>query len=96
MIHLEQSFQARIRAALLECHRIGYHPSDFESMLDSSPAVRVARNLVMSGNLQSGLKRLAQMGRLDLSIESIVLEEEFQPLFSLAHRAAAQWRLNQV
>lgn len=96
MSQLEQSFEAKVRAALLECHRLGYHPHDFEVMLANASAARVAEKLVTSGELQSGLKRLAQMERLDLSVESIMLKAEFEPLFTKEHRAAAQWRLNQV
>ena len=96
MSQLEQTFEARVRAALLECHRLGYYPHDFEGMLASASAARVAEKLVTSGELQTGLKRLAQMGRLDLSVESIMLEPEFESLFNKTLRDAAQWRLNQV
>lgn len=97
MSPLEQSFEARVRAAVQECHRIGYHPSDFEAMLANASAARVAERLVTSGDLQTGLRRLAKMGRLELSVESIMLEPEFQDLFKSADiRAAAQWRLDQV
>lgn len=97
MSALEQAFETRIRAAVQECHRIGYHPSDFEGMLANASAVRVAERLVTSGDLQSGLKRLAQLNRLDLSVESIMLEPEFHALFTNVEiRKAAQWRLDQV
>lgn len=92
----EQSFEEKVRAALVECHRLGYHPSDFEGMLATASAARVTEKLVQSGEIQTGLKRLAQMGRLDLSVESIMLELEFSSLFSTQLREAAQWRLNQV
>ncbi len=59
MTELEQAFEARVTAAVAESHRLGYHPSDFEGMLRNAPAVRVAEKLVASGDLQSGLHRLA-------------------------------------
>lgn len=96
MTELEQSFDARVRAALLECHRLGYHPHDFEGMLASSTAVKLAERLVTSGELQTGLKRLAQMGHLNLSVEAIMLEPEFEALFKSPVRDAARWRLDQV
>ncbi len=96
MTELEQAFEARVTAAVAECHRLGYHPSDFEGMLRNAPAVRVAEKLVASGGLQSGLHRLAAMERLDLAIESIMLESTFASLFSPPLREAAQWRLDQV
>lgn len=96
MSQLEQNFENRIRAAVLECHQLGYNPSDFEGMLRVASATRVAEKLVTSGKLQTGLQRLAQMGRLDLSVESIMLETQFEPLFTKQHLEAAQWRLNQI
>ena len=96
MSQLEQDFEARVRAALIECHRLGYHPTDFEGMLCNATAARVAEKLVKSGELQTGLKRLAQMDRLDLSVESIMLEAQFESLFKKPLREAAQWRLDKV
>lgn len=95
-MQIERDFEVRVRAALSECHRLGYHPRDFEEMLNNTSAVRLAERLVISGNLQSGLRRLAQMGRLDLSVESIMLEVQFEPLFDKKFRDAAQWHLDQV
>lgn len=96
MSQLEQDFEAKVRDALLECHRLGYHPSDFEGMLANASAAHVAEKLVASGELQTGLKKLAQMGRLDLSVEFIMLEPQFESLFKKPLREAAQWRLDQV
>ena len=96
MNFLEQDFERRVRSALSECHQLGYHPRDFEGMLSNSSAVLVTRRLVTSGNIQAGLNRLAEMGRLDLSVESIMLETVFESLFEKPLRDAAQWRLNQV
>lgn len=96
MTELEQSFDTRVRAALVECHRLGYHPHDFKKMLDNSTAVQLAERLVKSSELQTGLKRLARMGHLDLSVEAVMLEPEFEALFNPQVRAAAHWRLNQA
>ncbi len=96
MSGLENIFEARIREALIECHELGYHPHDFEGMLANASAARVAIKLVTSGELQSGLKKLSQMGRLDLSVESIILETQFESLFKTPIRDAARWRLDQV
>ena len=66
-------------------------------MLNSSPsAVTLAKKLAVSSELQDGLKRIAKLGRLELSMESIMLEEKFKPLFSDQVLQAAQWRLDTV
>lgn len=96
MSELEQAFEGRIRAAVFECHSLGYHPSDFEGMLANATAVQVAEKLVMGGDIQSGFKRIARMGRIDLSVESIMLEPQFAHLFRPAVIEAARWRLGQA
>lgn len=89
-------FVARLRAADIECHRLGYHPTRFEQMLQKEPPIDLAKRLIISGELQDGLKTLARLKRLDLSLESIVLEDRFRPLFSQEHLEAARWRLAQM
>lgn len=95
MDHLKSEFAARLRASIRECREIGYHPNNFEQMLGTSDGVALAKRLVCSGDLQYGLKELAKLDRLDLSVEMIMLEEKFLPLFNQAERDAAQWRLSQ-
>lgn len=96
MSNLAQEFAARLHAAILECHRLKYHPTRFEQMLQSSDAVTLAKKLVASGELQDGLKKLKGMGRLDLSMEEIMLEPKFAPLFAKQELDAARWRLSQL
>ena len=96
MSEICQAFEQRVRAAVSECHSLGYHPSDFEGMLANATAVQVAEKLVVGGEIQSGFKRLAHMGRIDLSVESIMLEPQFASLFRSAVLEAARWRLGQA
>ncbi len=93
---LREQFAARVGAAVRECHSLGYHPTRFEQMLEHSDVVAVAKRLVASGDLQEGLKRLKTMGRLDLSVESIMLELRFSTLFTPDELNAADWRLKQL
>ncbi|MCC6208979.1 MAG: hypothetical protein IT488_12630 [Gammaproteobacteria bacterium] len=96
MSNLAQEFAARLYTAILECHRLKYHPTRFEQMLQSSDAVTLAKKLVTSGELQDGLKKLKGMDRLDLSMEEIMLESRFAQLFTRAELDAARWRLSQL
>lgn len=94
---LSGEFASRLRAAIDLCRELGYSPSRFEQMLNSSPtAVSLAKKLVVSSELQDGLKRIHKLGRLDLAMESIMLEEKFKPLFSDQVLQAARWRLDTV
>ena len=94
---LSGEFADRLREAIDLCRGLGYSPSRFEQMLNSSPsAVSLAKKLVVSADLQDGLKRIAKLGRLELSMESIMLEEKFKPLFTDQVLEAAKWRLDAV
>jgi len=94
---LSGEFASRLREAIDLCRELGYSPSRFEQMLNSSPsAVTLAKKLAVSSEIQDGLKRIAKLGRLELSMESIMLEEKFKPLFSDQVLQAAQWRLDTV
>lgn len=96
MTTLDQQFSAALRSAIRECYDLGYTPRRFEEMLDSSDAVTVAKRLVTSGDLQDGLKRIHSLGRLDLSMEQIMLDPKFAPLFTAEELQAASWRLSQL
>jgi hypothetical protein len=93
---LNAEFLAALRAADVECRHLQYSPNRFEQMLQAEPAVDLARRLVTSGELHDGLKRLARLNRLDLSLEAIMLQDRFRPLFSFDHLDAARWRLARV
>jgi hypothetical protein len=89
-------FSDRLTSAIQECHKLNYIPSRLETMLTMKPAVSVAVQMVTAPEIQDGLKTLRSLNRLDLSIEQIMLEPEFELLFSKPHRDAAHWRLLQV
>lgn len=94
---LGREFEQAMRASCAESAGLGYYPTRFLMVLDERDAVRYAKQLVRSGDLQSGLRRLAAMKRLNLSIEHLVANEErFRPLFTDDDRDAARWRLEQA
>ena len=93
---LEDTFTARLLAACQECRDFGYSPVRFERMVHEHGGVGTAKQMIKSGDLQDGLRRLKAEGRLDLSMEQIMLEPEFASLFTPSELAAAQWRLNQL
>lgn len=95
---LEAEFNAQVQDAVQQCRALGYQPKTFERMLAAHPnnAVEVARRLVTSGEIQDGPKRLKSLGRLDLSVEAIMLKEQFQELFDARVRSCAEWRLKNI
>lgn len=93
----EQAFEQAMRLACTEAATLGYYPGRFLDKLERIGAVPYAKELVASGELQAGLKRLNDMNRLDLSIEHLVATDlRFRGLFTESEREAAQWRLDQV
>lgn len=94
---LEHEFADAMRASCRESVGLGYYPTRFLEALERKGAVAYARQLVASADLQSGLRRLCALGRLDLSIEHLIAEDpRFLELFSEDDREAARWRLEQV
>lgn len=92
----EQAFARAMRSACFKAAELGYYPARFLDKLERIGAVPYAKELVRSGELQAGLKRLKTMGRLDLSIEHLVADPCFGGLFTEDEREAAQWRLDEV
>lgn len=93
---LEQQFEERLRATLPICRALGYDPWQFEEILNDLGGRQTARKLVLSGEFQYGIGPLAQLRRLDLSLEHIMQEAQFAPLFTQQELEAAGWRLAQM
>ncbi len=65
-------------------------------MLARYGGVETAKRLIAAGEIQSGILRMAELGRLDITMERIMLEPEFAPLFTPGELDAARWRLDQL
>ena len=55
-----------------------------------------ARRLLQQRSVSRGLAKLAALGRLDLAMETLVLDPAYQPLFTETERAVATQRLDQA
>ena len=93
---LEQEFERAVWSALEKSREHGYYPIGFEGKANRVRVLDYAKDLVKSGEIQSGLWRLKGMNRLDLSVEHLVTKEEFAKLFNQDEIEAAEWRLEQV
>jgi hypothetical protein len=96
MMTLEDEFEKRLRDAVRSSIALGYNPTLFADMLKSWGGVGVARRLIASGEIQYGFKKIVAMGHPELSMESIMLEPQFVPLFTAGELEAARWRLKQL
>lgn len=71
-----------------------YYPTAFIAMRARHGTVPAISQLVISGDVQSGFKRLWHLGLLDWSIEAAVTR--FPDQFSSDVCEAAEWRLRQA
>lgn len=72
----------------------GYHPTTFIGMRQRYGTVTAISRLVVSGDIQSGFRRLHEIGLLDWTIETAVTK--FPEEFSREVVEAAVWRLKQA
>ncbi|SFN00077.1 hypothetical protein SAMN05192571_111101 [Pleomorphomonas diazotrophica] len=72
----------------------GYHPTTFIGMRQRYGTVTAISRLVASGEVQSGFRRLIELGLKDYTIEQAVIL--FSNEFSKSVFEAAKWRLSQA
>ncbi|WP_062428723.1 GmrSD restriction endonuclease domain-containing protein [Herbidospora daliensis] len=72
-----------------------YHASYFLSMLAEHGGLATARRLLKSPAVSDGFAALWERGRLDLTVEALVLRPEFAELFTEAETEIARHRLEQ-
>ena len=72
----------------------GYNPTVFRGMRAQHGTLEAIERLVQSGDVQSGFKRLKQLGLLEWTIEAAVMK--FPTEFTRNARQCAEWRLQQV
>jgi hypothetical protein len=92
----EASFDAAMmdvyRRALQEC---GYNAARFLQMLYEHRGLGTARILLHAAKVSEGYIALWERKRLDLTVEALILNDDWQPLFTGAERAIAQKRLTE-
>ena len=71
----------------------GYWAGYFLRAVKKHGGVEAARRLLQRPGVPAGFAKLAGLGRLDLSMEALVLDPAYQALFTEAERATAAQRL---
>lgn len=72
----------------------GYHPTAFIGMRERHRTLGAISRLVVSGDIQSGFRRMQELGLLQWTVEEAVMR--FPDEFSSEVRQAAEWRLLQA
>ena len=89
--------RAAFETALLDAYErwktIGYRATRFRQMLGRHGGVETARRLLALRGVSPGFERLRDEGRLQDTVEYILLRPEFALLFTAEEQAAARQRL---
>lgn len=94
---LEQQFHS----AMLDLHRmiraeVQYNPRLLLTMIAEGGGLDAARRLLHAHHISETFVRLERAGRLDLAVEAVVLQPEWQELFTVAERETATGRLERA
>ncbi len=72
---------------------IRYSANRFRQMVVRRGGVETARRLLAKPDVSSGFTKLEDAGRLELTMEYLVLQGDFTSLFSFEERGVARGRL---
>ena len=78
--------------ALREC---GYRANRFLQMVLEHGGLGAAQRLLASGDMSNGFAALWDLGRLDLTVEALVLKPKYAPLFTEDEKSIARARLTE-
>jgi hypothetical protein len=93
MSELEDQFNQAMIGVYENAKKHEYFATYFKRMIDERGGVGTAKHLLEKQEIQEGLMRLWNLGLLDQSMEALVVQEQYQPLFTPAEIAEANRRL---
>lgn len=88
------ALEAFVKELIQRSAACGYYPTTFMRMLERHRTKKAMALLVEQGEIQSGFRRLHELGLLDWSVEAGVVK--FRGEFDRMHVEAAEWRLRQA
>lgn len=96
MTPLEQEFERDMLNIYELAKRYKYDSTYFVRMVHEYGGVGAAHRLLSAPNAQQGLTTLWKLGRLDLSMEALVIQGKYAPLFTPAEIVIAHKRLDDL
>ena len=91
MSSLEEKFETELKIlAQRSIDECGYVPSYFLQMLQELGGVATAKALLAKPRPSEGFAKLAEMQRLDLTVETVVLDPRYKMLFEASDIAKAK------
>lgn len=73
------AFSEFLRQKVAEAEALGYRPTQFKQMLGAQGGDATVRQLLAKGKPAEGFTRLWELGRLDLTVEALVVETKWRP-----------------
>jgi 5-methylcytosine-specific restriction protein A len=92
---LQLQFHKEMLNIYEEARKIGYNASRFKQMVANQGGYVVAKKLINNNTPSDGFVSLWELGRLDLTVEALILKEEYRPLFSDEERELVINRLKE-
>lgn len=96
MTPLDQAFERDMLNIYELAKPYGYDGTYFARMIHDHGGVGAAHRLLAARNAQQGLTILWRIGRLDLSMEALVIQEKYASLFTPDEIAIAHQRLEDL
>lgn len=93
---LEEEFTRALEGTVVAAKARNYIPTYFMQMLGDHGGVETAKRLLVSEEPQTGLFRLYRIGLMHKSMEAVVLQDKFRPLFKEKELAEAHRRLEEL
>ena len=90
---LEGSFHEAMVNIYHAAAELGYRPTYFLRMVNEHGGLAAAKRLLSAVESQEGLTKLWELGRLDISVEALVLQERWESLFNDDEQHKARERL---
>lgn len=90
---LEAQFHQEMLRIYYEAAMLRYYPTRFRQMVEEHGGLQAAKLLLAGDVPSSGFERLWELGRPDLTVESLVLREPWRRLFTDEELRTAEQRL---
>ncbi|HUU87963.1 MAG TPA: hypothetical protein VMX17_09430 [Candidatus Glassbacteria bacterium] len=95
---MNDDLERRFHRAMLKIYtkakkECNYHATRFFQLLDEYRGLETARMLLRNPQIQEGLANLYELGRLDLTVEALVIDPDWKELFEPEEIEIARTRL---
>ncbi|WP_439601419.1 hypothetical protein [Devosia sp.] len=91
----ERAMRLALMQTYRECEKLNYRPRYLLEMMEQLGAIATVRALI-NRSISDGFLRLVELGRLDLSVESLALEPRWEGLFTATQLDLCRRRLDRV